>query len=231
MTNMEFLEMSNKSFKFGLYKVILKTNHALFNYKIGKSLWLTHHDMKIAKMLKLEYSIDEDCINALIYDFKKCVNGYTAFKDYFDKCFEWLDKATPEQKKPMKNICNALWGAMCSKKKVMKRATTEEKIDLDDYHLDHIEFYPTTTVVKVVEKKNVFKYSWARVCFITAFGRYQMVKTLLECGADLDYLVYANTDGFISTKKQNLPVSDKIGEWSEEFHEKCEIKNGNTVIF
>jgi hypothetical protein len=233
LTSLEFMCMADKSFKFGLYKVVLETNHKFFNYKIGKSAWFTHHDLKIAKMLKLKFSIDETCINTLIYDVKNCVSGYKAFRDYFDKCSEWVENAETQgvPKKIVKSLMNSLWGSMCSKKKVVKRVSKDEVIELDNHHLNRIEFNEITTMLELVQKTDVFKFSWARVCFITSFCRYQMVKTILSF-ENINDVVYVNTDGFISKINQpTLKISDKIGDWSCDSYKKCKVLNGNSVLF
>lgn len=229
----EFELMSQTNIKFGLYKVILKSNHKLFNYKINKSIWVTHHDLKVAKMLNVEYRIDENCINALLYEANTRVSGFTVFRDYFQKCGEWIEQADNFNvpKKSVKYVMNAVWGCMCAKKKVTKRVPIEEIIEIENHHLNHVEFNSNCTVVKLVDKKDVFKYNWARVSFITAYARYKMIETLLSFES-LDDIVYVNTDGFISLKEQpSLKVSDKMGDWSCKHYEGCEVKNGNTVSF
>jgi hypothetical protein len=171
--------MYYNSFKFGLYKVILKTNHALFNYKIDKSQWLSHHDLKAAEMLGVNVKIDENGINFLNYDPKKCVSGFSVFKDYFDKCNEFVSKCKSNE---------------------------------------------------VVKKNNVFKYNFARVCFITSFCRLKMLETILECG--LDNIAYINTDGFASLIEQpSLKISENNGDWSMKKYSKCVVNNSNSVIF
>jgi hypothetical protein len=228
----EFEIMFYNSFKFGLYKIILDTNHELFNYKVGKSQWLSHHDLKIAKMLGVVFKIDENGINFLNYDPKKCLSGFSVFKDYFDKCSEWVSqcKSKEELKKNMKSLMNSLWGSCCSKKKIVKRVPKTEKIDLSEYHLNKVEFNENTTMVEVVKKNNVFKYNFARVCFITSFCRLKMIETILECG--LDNIVYINCDGFASLVEQpTLKVSENRGNWSVKKYANCVVNNSNSVVF
>ena len=243
----DFEVMFYNSYKFGLYKVILETNHVLFNYKVGKSCsgkqplaalaagksqWLSHHDLKIAKMLGVSLKIDESGINFLNYDPKKCLSGFSVFKDYFDKCNEYVSKCKSNDvlKKSMKSLMASLWGSCCSKKKIVKRIPKSETIDLNEYHLNKVEFNENTTMVEVVKKNNVFKYNFARVCFITSFCRLKMVETVLECG--LDNIAYINCDGFASLVEQSsLKVSDKMGDWKVKQYAKCVVNNSNSVIF
>lgn len=235
LTKDEFVSHSNKSFKYGLYKVVVKSNHKLFNYRIGKTLWFSHHDMKIAKMLGAKLEIVEHCINFLNYDPKKCLSGYQTFKDYFDKCQEWIEKAESfgVEKKDIKITMNSLWGGMCGKKKIVKRVCNKEvgTIDLNIYHLNEHIPLKDYTVVELVEKSNNFKYNWARLgTFITSFCRLKMVETILACG--LDNIVYINTDGFASVVEQpTLKVSEKMGDWSCDKYDGCVVYNSNCVKF
>ena len=112
----------------------------------------------------------------------------------------------------------------------MKRIPKSETIDLNEYHLNKVEFNENTTMVEVVKKNNVFKYNFARVCFITSFCRLKMVETVLECG--LDNIAYINCDGFASLVEQSsLKVSDKMGDWKVKQYAKCVVNNSNSVVF
>jgi hypothetical protein len=196
-------------------------------------MWVTHHDIRVAKMLNVKLHIDENCINALLYDNESRISGKKVFGDYFQKCSEWLTatKGNEKMTKSIKSVMNAVWGCMCSKKKVSKRVPNTELIELEHHHLNYLNRHKDFTEVKLVEKNNVFKYAWARVSLITSYARYKMVETLLSFDS-LDDIVYVNTDGIISTKEQpTLKVSDKVGDWSLDFHKNCKVKNGNIVIF
>jgi len=233
LTIKEFQLMLDTNVKFGLYKVILESNHKLFNYKINKSMWVTHHDIRVAKMLNVKLRIDENCINALLYDNESRISGKKTFGDYFQKCSEWLESSKGDEKmtKSIKSVANSLWGCLCSKKKVSKRVPNSELIELEHHHLNYLHRHKDFIEVKLVEKNNVFKYTWARVSLITSYARYKMVETLLSF-QNIEDICYVNTDGLISTKEQpTLHVSDKIGDWSCKFYTKCHVKNGNVVIF
>jgi hypothetical protein len=130
----------------------------------------------------------------------------------------------------MKSLANSLWGSCCSKNKFIKRVPKTETIDLSEFHLNQVEFNENTTMVEVVKKNNVFKYNFARVCFISSFCRLKMVETVLDCG--LDNIAYINTDGFASLVEQpSLKISDKMGEWKVKKYVKCVVNNSNSVVF
>lgn len=232
LDNDKFNDMYELHYKFGLYKIILKTNHALFNYKLNKPMWFSHHDLNIAKLLKLEYCIDESSINCLEYDFSDCVTGFRAFRNFFSKCQEWINDSEKYDVDDgcVKQFTNSLWGGLCSKRKIKKRITVKsEPFDIDDYHLNSIESYEKSRVVELVDKRDIFKYNWARVAFITSYCRYKMVTTILPF---FSKIVYINTDGFSVTEEQpKLKISKDMGDWKVKKYDGCVVLNSNSITF
>jgi hypothetical protein len=78
----------------------------------------------------------------------------------------------------------------------------------------------------------LFKTDYARIGpFITSFGRFHMLRSLL---AHIDSVVYIHTDGFVSTKQiPELKIGKEMGDqWKCQPYAKAEIASrGRKPIF
>jgi hypothetical protein len=229
----EYKQMTTHNFNnlqfypYGLYNVTIKTHHKLWNMK--KQGWFTHFDLQIAKMLHMDFSINEHQTNAVLYPSSDCIRGNKAFDEFVTYYTDLENKTSKDYVKPIRN---SLWGFFSKKNKVIKRFKKGDFIDIDNYDIKAMINGNNTTTIEMTDNTDIFKFPWARCSiFLTAYCRFQMMKFILDC-KNLDDIVAINTDGFVSKTQQNqLVVNDSIGFWKIKQRGNCKVINSNTIIF
>ena len=223
-----------KFYNFGLYRVSFDLDENNKLHKLWtittKLSWYTQHDLNAAKELKIKINIEENVTNALLYHSKDCLRGNKTFETYINY-IDNLEKKNVDSKKYLKPIRNALWGCLTEKNKKIHIVTQSETFDLSDYHLESIVDNENSTVIKTIDKHEIFKYSWARCgIFLTSYCRLHMIKILLKC--NIDDIVYINTDGFVSKSEiVELKISNNMGDFKIKQKGFCIVKNKSVVIW
>lgn len=224
MTNEELNKL--EFLPYGLYNVLIKTHHELWRMK--NKGWFTHYDLQIAKMLNIKFELNENKTNVLLYSSKDCIRGNKAFSEFVEY-FTNLENST--NKDYVKPIRNALWGYLSSNNATRKRVKNSENIDVDGYLIKEFQSGKNTSTIKMVNKTDIFKYPWARCSiFLTAYCRFQMMKIILDCDK-IENIVCINTDGFVSKTKQDLKISNEIGDFKIKQYGNCTINDSNHVVF
>jgi hypothetical protein len=96
--------------------------------------------------------------------------------------------------------------------------------------LSTIQRFNNSFLVTQYSDVKPFKSNFARMgMFLTAKGRYELYKTISK---HQDKIIYAHTDGFISTKRLKIKQGQNMGELRfEGKYENLEIKNKNYKSF
>jgi hypothetical protein len=221
----EFGEL--KFYPFGLYLVVFENTHDYFScFKTEVNQWVSHHDLKCAKLLGIQFSIMEGKTNALLYDSKNCVKGSHAFGEYCNFLYD-----LKKQNEDVKDFTVSIWGAFCQKLVKRYRLKDDETIDVGDQFIEELNESKNITTIKVTPKVGqIFKYPYARLGpFLTSYVRLKMTEILLK--QPKESVLMVNTDGWISTIPRNdLSYGKEMGEF-KVWHGNCEVFNSMRVKF
>ena len=112
-----------KFYPYGYYFVVFDGIHPYFNIKPNINAWCTHHDLNMAKLLKINFSIVEGKTNALLYGSKNLMKG-VVFEKYVNTIYD-----LKKQGEPVKDL-TMLHGVFSQKISKIKRVIDDESIDI-----------------------------------------------------------------------------------------------------
>lgn len=210
--------------KCGIYHVkIYNTNKKLFA-KIFKDYY-TNTDIIRARELGLEIVLVKDGKpNAMIYE--KTISGSTLFGDFVKYLYD-----LKKEHKLAKTILNSLWGSLCEKRSynIYSKDLTSDDIDMPVSKLTEIiETKDDNYIFKCKSEKGVFKTDYARIGpFLTAKAR-ALISRHIE--PHIDHIKRVHTDGFLSDKPLDIPLSADLGKIKLEKSGHFIIKNVNKII-
>ena len=190
-------------------------------FRFNKKNIYTHIDIKLASKLKLKCKlINDNETNMWYYPPTHLEKSHKMFKSFIGYMF----KLKQQKVKGAKNILTSLWGAICQMNRAIIPAGTKTK----ETKILKVELNDSGNMEFTVEKEKPFKYSYARLKpFLLAQGRYNLSTTIMSFG---DKIVRANTDGFISKEKLNIPTNDHLGGLLYEgYSNNIKVENANNV--
>ena len=216
---------------YGLYrcKIYIKDKRLM---RLNNKNTYTFLDIKRARELNYKIELIKDgSFNALLY--KEGQRVYGLFRNSVDELFK-IRKTTSNKilEKEIKKLQTRFWGGLCEKNKYTRRINlnSKESLDLTENPLCSLNTTETEHLAKFYDSQNLFKYDYARMGpFITAYGRYIISREIEPHLKDKNghcQIVRVHTDGFVSTNKLDVKLSDKLGELKLEASGKCNIING-----
>lgn len=211
-------------YQYGIYICNVEGKHRFF--KRNKNNKYTHIDLNYMKTLGIKFTIDHECSpNALIYTRDKLIEGHNLFGKYID----YVGKLKMKGVAGAKNILNQLWGSLCqSELKKIIITDDEEKEFPDD--CTPVECYPlsdTKYMCKYVQNEKYFSTNFARIKpFLIAKGRMKIINIILP---HIDFVKRVHTDGFITSKRLDIKLGEKLGDL--RYEGKCkEINIINNIL-
>lgn len=195
----------------------------LFKFKTKDNIY-THIDIQIAMKLKLKYTLIVDGKpNMWYYPPSHLEKSHKMFSKFVGYMFKLKQQGI----KGAKNILTCLWGALCGGNKDyidMKETNTRKETRILNIELNT----KGEMTGVIVEKEKPYKYSYARIKpFVYSFSRQKLVNLIHPFG---DKIVRANTDGFISKEKLDIPTGEHLGGLMYEGYSKhITVKNSNNV--
>ena len=183
----------------GIYRVKIKTDNPFFSH--NKFNLYTQYSLRFARRIGAEIELIQDGkFNSMIYTGKKI--STTRLKNIYNELYELSKKH-----KICKLIMNTIWGSVCERKKKIISTSFHKSIDLNP--MDIITRHHNKFEVVKFDIEQYFKSNFARLgCFLTSKGRFNLFKTFEKYQ---DKIIYVHTDGFITNKKINIKLSDKMG--------------------
>ena len=228
ITRLEFKEMQETFFKYGIYHVLIECDPSKKKlFRTIKSNWYTHIDLTRAKELNLTMKLStSDQPNFLYYSSEKLLAGTELFKNYVDFLFPLKQNKVNRAKESL----NILWGGLCQrkyKKANISNTTDELYMISNDCELDSIKpFDDDTTHIETYHNDNQFKTGFARIMpFLTSKGRSIVSKTMEPYVNDV---VRCHTDGFITIRPIDFKYGCKLGDIRYEGFNKNYFKIKNS---
>jgi len=215
----QILEELPEIISIGVYRVDIE-QHQFFSR--NKFNLYTQYSIRQALEMGLKITLIQDgCFNSMIYKGKN-ISTKRLTKDY-QELYELSKKV-----KLSKLIMNSVWGSVCEKTKKISKLQNDniKSISVNDT----IQRFNNSFLITQYSNVKPFKSNFARMgMFLTSKGRYELYKIISK---HQDKIIYAHTDGFISTKRLKIQQGQNMGELRfEGKYENLEIKNKNYKSF
>ncbi len=215
--------------KYGVYHVYIECDDPVIFSTIKTNMY-SHFEVNYAKKLGLKINVLGKCIT---WDKEDMDTFYNVFNKYVKYMYPLKTKH-----KKIKEIFNALWGFLVSKKGGgnVKYHMNYEDIDHTKYKIKKVTSLDNTMTkceVMVSTKINFYRTHYARMNpFLLGYARVNMHKTFDKVG--YDNVLYSHTDSVILkvNVSSKFKISFKIGDWKYEgYNKKCKIYNKNSYEF
>ncbi len=191
-------------------------------FRFNEANIYTHIDIMLATKLKLKCNLIQDGNpNMWYYPPSHLEKSHKLFSKFVMYMFNLKKKKV----KGAKEVLTSLWGALSQTRK----GITTDGDKVTESNLLKGGMNEEGQVEFQIKKDNHYIYSYARIKpFLLAQGRYEMSTTILPFG---DKIVRANTDGFISKEKLDIPTGDALGQLKYEgYVKRVEVVNSNVVL-
>lgn len=163
--------------------------------------------------------------NLLIYGANDCVNASKMFKPLVD----YLYALKNDDVKLAKDMLNTLWGALCQRNHRYKKAYLKGDVTNlpEGCEITNISPGDDNHFIRYAEYGKYYVYAYARLGpFLTSAVRKFMSDTMQP---HRDHIYRIHTDGFITDKVIDLPLSRDLGKWKIEHKGNCIISNACKV--
>ena len=214
----EYLTITNEEFKkwtcfqYGYYLCRPTNSHKFLKLKPEMD-WYTHYDLQAFKLLGLDIELSETKNNHLFYSANTRICG-RLLKPYVDELYQARMEVDEEYKGDIKMFLSTIYGSMCEKNKRKYFASSKNEIDIGDDFINFIQPSDNGVLLETTSSQKIFKNNYARVSFITAYCRLQILKLIIKYVPNQDDIIMINTDGFATkTKIDNIPIGTKMGEF------------------
>jgi hypothetical protein len=204
---------------YGMYHAIVyKSDDDSINnlFVFAKNNFYTHFDLRCAQKLNLRIELIQDgAWNAYIYpNDTLTIRGDYYFGNFVSTLYE-LKKLIPKVKL---EVLNPLWGYMCKKNRTKKVYCDRKPHDIYEsgYELKSIECVGNDLYEVISENKTKrFSSNFARMVFLTSYGRMKLVDKILPYKNDI---VKIHTDSITVTKELHELKLDEttLGGWKLE---------------
>lgn len=154
------------------------------------------------------------------FDIHRALNGYepdgiqrpfeSRITEFYTKRAEWKQMNDPRHLSS-KVAMNSVYGVLYEKNERITETEETRSTEIDGHHLRK-------------HKDNPGRYFYPYLAgWITSQTRIQILNGALPNPYDATHLDFFATDGILSDKKLNLPVSKKMGEWSLKQVERARV--------
>lgn len=229
LSEVEFENMFNEYFSYGLYNVVVSGYDKYLYLPTNKNIWITHYDLEILMRMKkvCVKIVQNNSFNCLTYS--KRLTGKKTFSTYTNYMNEMINKET-QYKDTIKVIRNSLWGYLSRKNTKLKIIKNDDEYDIDNEFLEEYEPKKNCKAVRLTDKNEIFKSPWCRMSiFLTAYCRLKMYNIIMDNDVD-DNIIMVNTDGFISTTElKYINIGSKMGEFKIKNRGNAKIYNSNII--
>jgi len=230
---------------YGMYHAIVhksedETKNNLFVF--AKNNMYTHFDLRCAQKLNLRIELVQDGTwNAYIYSNEVLtIRGDYYFGNFVSTLYE-LKKLVPKVKL---EVLNPLWGFMSKKNRSVRIHNSKESIDLykEGFEFKSIELIKQSDdgdddvySITSESKEKRFSSNFARICFLTSFGRMKLVDKILslhnESNCLLSSIVRIHTDSITLSKElKDIKLDENLGGWKFEKEKSGELEVFNVNI-
>jgi len=231
----KYIELLDKKIKFGFYHVRIGCLDEDFNkmFSYSPNNIYTSYSLKFALKYQETYDVNIELVldegnNCYIYENNVLTSGRKIFEMWYNTIIE-LKKEFPKNILT-KMLSSSLWGHLSKKNTIHKTEEEADKekliIGMDERSnyiiLDEIFKDDGSTVYKLLNAKNPYKYNLRLKPFITSFGRN---KTGIMAHIDIKNVVRIHTDGIVYTTPQIFYDSSFIPE--DKTTGRIEFKNIN----
>ena len=179
--------------KTGIYKIKITSIVDPVKFKsLGDDyFYYTNWDIKALDMLKYNYELDNNDINAFVYEDDDCLSGKYLFNDYVKKLFDIKTNVC----KDIKTVMSMLWGEPSSMKKDKINFCDMNKYNPKDFQ----SFDQSKGVVYLKDHHQPFNWTFARLTpFMLSSARYlisQIAVDVIDAGYDI---IRIHTDSILT---------------------------------
>ena len=206
------------SLQYGIYRVIIKSNHKDISkiFMFSSDNTYTHFDVSFAQFLKKRGYIEsveliqDDQPNALIYSEDKLIYSRSVFGGLIRRLFDLKSQGIGGR--TTKLLLSTLGGVMSERVHKSRIAKLGEDIDETNEWYEHNvkTLNENTFELELRTEKQAFRYPFGRLMpFMVAKARNDIAKVALN---DLENVVFIQTDGVGFKRKQEFKTGDKLGD-------------------
>jgi len=227
----EFLKLKElkEIVEYGIYHIKIYPNNDTNTKKLFRfnpTNYYTHIDIKRARDLHLKMELFQDNnANCLRYITGR-LSGERIFGGFVDYMYKLKVKySNTSIKNRIKSIMNKLWGALCEREIITKKA--DKPLYLENVDIQGVIPYGDIYMCEYAENEKIFRTNYARIgCFLTAGARTNISKRI-EPIKDRVYRIH--TDGFITDGNCNFELNADLGGIKNDHQGKCVVKNSMDV--